>query len=128
MIFEVREALPHSPTLTLLHLRHSSFFNPSFPHLRHSSFYNLSVASLTSQALHLRHLASRPCYFVTLPSVVIVSLNAQKEFYNITIHCGTGSYCFLTYVNPNERLKGSYIHFFAPCTSPLVRRVASSDF
>ena len=37
----------HSPTLPLLHLRHSSFSNSSF-------------ASLTSQALHLRHLASRP--------------------------------------------------------------------
>ena len=35
----------HSPTLPLLHLRHSSFSNPSF-------------ASSTSQALHL---ASRPC-------------------------------------------------------------------
>ena len=32
---------------------------PSF-HLRHSSFYNPSVASTTSQALHLRRLASRP--------------------------------------------------------------------
>ena len=40
----------HSPSLPLLHLRHSSFSNPSF-------------ASPTSQALHLRHLASRPCYF-----------------------------------------------------------------
>ena len=37
----------HSPTLPLLHLRHSSFSNPSF-------------ASPTSQALHFRHLASRP--------------------------------------------------------------------
>ena len=37
----------HSPTLPLLHLRHSSFCNPSF-------------ASPTSQALHLIHLASRP--------------------------------------------------------------------
>ena len=37
----------HSPTLLLLHLHHSLFFNPSF-------------ASPTSQALHLRHLASRP--------------------------------------------------------------------
>ena len=37
----------HSPTLPLLHLRHSSFLNPSF-------------ASPTSQALHLIHLASRP--------------------------------------------------------------------
>ena len=38
----------HSPTFPLLHLRHSSFSNPSF-------------ASPTSQALHLCHLASRPC-------------------------------------------------------------------
>ena len=37
----------HSPTLSLLHPRHSSFSNPSF-------------ASPTSQALHLIHLASRP--------------------------------------------------------------------
>ena len=37
----------HSPTLPLLYLRHSSFSNPSF-------------ASLTSQALHLTQLASRP--------------------------------------------------------------------
>ena len=38
----------HSPTLLLLHLRHSSFSNPSF-------------ASLMSQVLHLIGLASRPC-------------------------------------------------------------------
>ena len=37
----------HSSTLPLLHLRHSSFSNPSF-------------ACPTSQAPHLRHLASRP--------------------------------------------------------------------
>ena len=43
----------HSPTRPLLHLRHSSFSNPSF-------------ASPTSQALHLIHLASRPClHFVS---------------------------------------------------------------
>ena len=95
-------SLHHSPTLTSLRLRHSSFSNPSFAsptsqlilqphhyftyitgfsttssgeppmvslphsptltslHLRHSSFYNPSVTSPTSQALHLRHLASRP--------------------------------------------------------------------
>ena len=43
----------HSPTLLLLHLRHSSFSNPSF-------------ASPTSQALQLRHLGSRPCLFLFL--------------------------------------------------------------
>ena len=37
----------HSLTLPLLHLCHSSFSNSSF-------------ASLTSQTLHLRHLASQP--------------------------------------------------------------------
>ena len=37
----------HSPTLPLLHLRHSSFSNPS-------------LASPTSQALYLIHMASRP--------------------------------------------------------------------
>ena len=42
------EALPHSPTLTFLHLHHSSFSNPS-------------AASPMSQALHLHHLASCPC-------------------------------------------------------------------
>ena len=40
--------IAHSPTLPLLHLRHSSFTNPYF-------------ALPTSQALQLRHLASRPC-------------------------------------------------------------------
>ena len=76
----------HSPILPLLHLRHSSFSNPSFAspmsqlilqpfrrftyvtthsptlpllHLRHSSFSNPSFAT-PSQALHLHHLASRP--------------------------------------------------------------------
>ena len=39
----------HSPTLPLLHIRHSSFSNPSF-------------ASPTPQALHLIHLASRPWF------------------------------------------------------------------
>ena len=37
----------NSATVSFLHLRHSSFTNPSF-------------ASPTSQAIHLRHLASRP--------------------------------------------------------------------
>ena len=78
----------HSATLLLLHLCHSSFSNPSVAlpmsqlilqpfcrftyitahsptllllHLHHSSFSNPSFASPMSQALHLIHLASRPC-------------------------------------------------------------------
>ena len=66
----------HSPTLPLLHLCHSSFSKLSVTsptsHLilqtsrcfiyvtAHSP--NPSFASPTSQALHLRHLASNPCY------------------------------------------------------------------
>ena len=77
----------HSPSFQSLHLRHSSFSNPSlasptsqlilqpfprftyftahFPtlsllHLRHSSFSNPSFASPTSEDFHLRHLARRP--------------------------------------------------------------------
>ena len=41
-----RMSRAHSPTLPMLHLRHSSFYNPSF-------------ASPTSQDFHLRHLGSR---------------------------------------------------------------------
>ena len=52
----------HSPTLPLLHLRHSSFSNPSF-------------ASRTSQALHLIHLASRPC-------------DHQYQSLEISVHAG----------------------------------------
>ena len=77
----------HSPIFPPLHLRHSSFSNPSVAlptsqiilqsfrcftyvtahspivpllHVRHSSFSNPSFAFPTPQALHLRHLASRP--------------------------------------------------------------------
>ena len=46
----------HSPTLPLLHLRHSSFCNPSF-------------LSSTSLVLHLRHLESRPCFPYHIDSV-----------------------------------------------------------
>ena len=65
----------HSPTFPSLHLRHNSFSNPSvalstsqpilqpfrcFSYVT-SSFSNPSFASPTSLALHLIHLASRPC-------------------------------------------------------------------
>ena len=50
----------HSPTLPSLYLRHSSFYNFPLLHLRQSSFSNPSFASPTSWALHLIHLASSP--------------------------------------------------------------------
>ena len=49
----------HSPTLLLLHLRHSSFSNPSF-------------TSPISQDFHLRHLASRP-WFTILISLELIN-------------------------------------------------------
>ena len=50
----------HCPTLPLLHLCHSSFSNPS-------------SASPMSRALHLRHLASRPWYYITIFIKVFMS-------------------------------------------------------
>ena len=61
----VTYATADSPTLPLLHLRHNSFYNPSFAfpkslalhlrnlatHLRHSSFSNPSVALPTPQLI-----------------------------------------------------------------------------
>ena len=78
--------LCHSPSFPSLHLRHSSFSNPSVAlssqlilqpfccftyvtahsptllllHLRHSTFTNPSFGSPKSQALHLHQLASHP--------------------------------------------------------------------
>ena len=68
----------HYPTLPLLHLRHSSFSNPSF-------------ASPTSQALHLIHLASRvqsPTFTVTSPTSQLI-LQPFHRFTYVTSHSPT---------------------------------------
>ena len=70
----------HSTTLLLLHLHHSSFFNPSF-------------ASPMSQAIHLIHLASRPCSW----------FNEQSSFSNLSITSPISQlilqlFCRFTYV------------------------------
>ena len=94
-----RPCSAHSPNFPSLHLRHSSFSNPSvalprsqlilqpfrrfiyvtahsptlpFLHLRRSSFSNPSFDSPTSQALHVRHLASRPWYFRNCDSTDLI--------------------------------------------------------
>ena len=52
--------------------------------LRHSSFSNPSFASPTSQALHFRHLASRPClklssaHSLTFPSLHLLYVTAHS--------------------------------------------------
>ena len=70
----------HSPTLPLLHLRHSLFSNPSF-------------ASPTSQALHIRHLANRPCIstLVTKFSQNIVA-DTDKNKARIDLHKCSSSF------------------------------------
>ena len=50
----------HSPTLPSLYLRHSSFSNPFVASATSQFIFHPSFASPTSQALHLRHLTSRP--------------------------------------------------------------------
>ena len=102
----------HSPTLPLLHLRHSSFSNlyltsptsqlilqpfcrftyvtahsPILPlfHLRHSSFSNPSFGCPTSQALHLRHLASRPWQLHAIILIIIAVLFSEGRF-RICLH------------------------------------------
>ena len=65
----------HSPTLPLLHLRHSSFSNPSF-------------ASTTSQVLHLIHLAElifQPFHhftYVTTHSTTLPSLYLRHSSFS----------------------------------------------
>ena len=56
----------HSPTLQSLYLRHNSFSNPSVASPMSTTFSNPYFASPTSQAIHLIHLASRPCATVSL--------------------------------------------------------------
>ena len=64
----VKSSLLNSPgeTSILQPFRHFTYVKTNFPilpllHLRHSSFSNHYFSSPTSQALHLRHLTSRPC-------------------------------------------------------------------
>ena len=75
----------HSATLLLLYLRHSSFSNPSF-------------ASLTSQALHLRHLASRPCISLTLITKFSQYIVADTDRNKALTDCHKCSSSFLSIV------------------------------
>ena len=66
-------ATAHSPTLPLLHLRHSSFSKPSF-------------ASPTSQALHLIHLTSSPCYVQSKPNQIPLTVLSSLELCIHVLH------------------------------------------
>ena len=73
----------HSPTLPSLHLRHSSFSNPSVPsptsHLALQPFCRFIYAS---HALHQRHLASRP---LVRPPLELIS-RYVTEFYKENVY------------------------------------------
>ena len=73
----------HSPALPLLYLRHSSFSNPSF-------------ASPTSQALHLRHLASRPCISPRLITTFSQNIVADTDKNKALTDCHKCSSSFLS--------------------------------
>ena len=75
----------HSPTLPSLYIRHSSFSNLPLLYLRHSSFSNPSLASPTSQALHLIHLASRPwkepLWRASIPGIYRIPRGEENDLY-----------------------------------------------
>ena len=66
----------HSPILPSLYLRHSSFSNEL------CSFSNPSFASPMPQGLHLRHLASCPCYEY---SCILLRARTRKVFTTLPI-------------------------------------------
>ena len=74
----------HSRALPLLHLRRSSFSNPSF-------------ASPTSQALYLRHLVNRPC-IATLVTKFSQNIVADTDKNKSLIDCHKCSSSFLSIV------------------------------
>ena len=82
----------HSQILPLLHLRHSSFSNPSF-------------ASPTSQALHLIYLASQQSSFSNLP---VASPSTQliiqpfRCFTYVTVHSPALPSLYLLYVTAHS--------------------------
>ena len=78
-------ATAHSPTLPLLYLRHSSFSNPPF-------------ASPTSQAHHLRYLASRTCISPTLITKFSLNIVAETEKNKALTDCHKCSSSFLSIV------------------------------
>ena len=83
----------HSPILPWLHLRHSSFFNPSF-------------SSPTSQALHLNHLTSRSSMTMHFQQL------CRKLFFSVSAVTTQ-----LSYVTPllNHSLLDVSLYFISLC-------------
>ena len=100
----------HSPSLPLLHLRHSSFSNRSF-------------ASPTSQALHLRHLASRPWLTseeIGSPDVGSYLCKGQSSFSKLSGH--------ITYVTAHSQLFSSFTYVTTHSPTPPLLHLRHSSF
>ena len=134
----------HSPTLPLLHLRHSSFSNPSFlsstsQALR--SFSKLSVVPPTSQLilkpfrcftyvtahsptlplLHLRHSSFSNPSFASPTSQALLILQAFRRFIYVTAHSPSFPSLHLRYSsfsNPFVALRTSQLILQPYVTSP----------
>ena len=75
----------HCQNFPLLHLRHSSFSNPSVALSTHSPFSSPCFASPTLQALHLHHLASCPlCGHICL-AFLFFNIRTNLEFFQSVI-------------------------------------------
>ena len=75
----------HSPTLPLLHLRHTSFSNTSFASPTSQALY--SAHSPTIPSLHLRHNSfSNPSVALTTSQLI---LQPFRRFTYVTVRCPT---------------------------------------
>ena len=101
-----------SATLPLLHLRHSSFCNPSF-------------ASPTSLALHLRHLVSCPCFKPSFCCFLLLILQLFRHFTYVTAHSPTlpslylrhSSFCNSSAASPTSQIILQHFRRFSYVTA-----------
>ena len=94
-------------------LRHSSLSNPSIASLRHNTFFNPSVTSSTSQALHLRHLTSRPC------SICEIASNSLMVWYIFILVFRCTQLDFMIPISAKYALFAAVIRLYTPVNSSL---------
>ena len=126
--------IPHSQTLPLLHIRHSSLSNPSFAspksqahspnfpslHLRHSSFFNHSVALPSSQLI----LQPFRCFtYVTAHSSILPSLYLRHSSLLIL-----QAFSHFTYVTAHSSILPSLYLRHSSFSNPSFASPTSQDF
>ena len=99
----------HSPTLPLLHLRHSSFSNPSF-------------VSPTSQDFHLRHLASRPwfpnhCRLVCDSFIGLKCLYRERRWHLLSMIVHQRIAVVMWHSDPASFYRNCWMNVTVPCTN-----------